>query len=1013
MNVIDHIEFSIKSARKLPLFSSDYELSEWVREAALPVLDEIFSQMDTSKDQLVIDNLVLDMGEFSENNFCSDLPEKLSISLKAALETHVSAAREINNVLTGNKLDAFFEKVYDLAEIDIVKQWYQLNIVKQSDSHKLLLLKLQDSKIRKIIARRFPEKIQQDIFQLLEPANFTIINDLLSHSCLFHNNNLRIVNAEKASIDKRLKLYLLEMTLSYLALNVHNQFSCKDYLHYLLHYVAQLHNMAYDDLLKLLNQRIKTTTLANKLKKNITYLANLTQTLEQQGVLISTKKYNNNGSSFLLTELLCRVLHNGKWSLLQAYWSELTAEYAVDVKKTVLQEGRSLQVQQNIAKSFPEIAFNNIVEIVVPGDFSYINKIISQFSLFAQDKNLSENLFLYLDGKTFCDKLNILIKLSTLNYLFNEGGTDFNKKTYLRSLLRHIAESALINYDDLLARLQQPLKANFTDLELTRGLLEIIGANNTAAAQKGAPESNTAKRLSAGYRVYNRLYTLMQDAKKSKCRIGHSEWQQLINQLDNNYPVQLQRFFRELQLDVLNREKIYAVLEADSIRLCAIKYMQICQHIGDKGNSLLGAIESFSGKASNKKSYYEYLLSALLDEQLIDLEKIIPLSASVSQHKENNIKLQAYKIDQQRQIDELIIELEFFAKTDEFSDKEYQRFLWNLQHDQQQIELLSYLPEDSLCQFICKKSPAVLAEAIALGEQLRLALLNKQLDLSVKEISQIHWQSLLRYLPEAKQCFSTDRFIQIYLRQLNTRVDDKLNFLKPIITQQLVINQTDSDTENLRSLIKVIDSISEHDLKVEKENSNYEIDEPELYAQQTKNSSIKTGDMIPVQNSGLVLVTRYVPLLFDRLKLTCSGHFVSTQHAHNAVQLLHYLVYGEENIASRDYQLEQLLCGLELNAEISLDYEIKEAEKELIDSLLTDLIHSWPALGKTSIEGLRETFLQRDGSLIKLDEKSWRLVVQPSPFDMLLDRMPWSYSNIKHSFMQDLIYVEWRSGADR
>ena len=171
--------------------------------------------------------------------------------------------------------------------------------------------------------------------------------------------------------------------------------------------------------------------------------------------------------------------------------------------------------------------------------------------------------------------------------------------------------------------------------------------------------------------------------------------------------------------------------------------------------------------------------------------------------------------------------------------------------------------------------------------------------------------------------------------------------------------------------------------------------------------------MIPVQNSGLVLVTRYIPLLFDRLKLTCSGQFITAQHAHNAVQLLHYLVYGEVNIASQDYQLEKLLCGLALNSEISLDDEIKEAEKELVDSLLTDLIHSWPALGKTSIEGLREAFLQRDGSLIKLDEKSWRLVVQPSPFDMLLDRMPWSYSNIKHSFMQDLIYVEWRSGADK
>ena len=312
MNIINHIEFSIKSARKLPFFSGDYELSEWVREAALPVVDEIFSQMDFNNDQVVIENLVLDMGEFSENNFCSDLPGKLSTSLKTALETHLSAACTINNTLSGDQLGAFFQEVYGLAEIDIIKQWDQLNPLSQSGSHKALLIKLRDSKVRKIIAKRFPEKIQQDIFQLLEPANFNIINDVLSNSYLFENNNLHIVNSEKLSIDNHLKLYLVEMTLSYLVLKAHNQFSCKEYIHYLLHHIAQQQNRAYDNLLKSLNQRIKTTALSNKLKKNITYLANLRQTLEQQGVLTSTKKYNEKGSSSLLTDLLCSVLNNGK-----------------------------------------------------------------------------------------------------------------------------------------------------------------------------------------------------------------------------------------------------------------------------------------------------------------------------------------------------------------------------------------------------------------------------------------------------------------------------------------------------------------------------------------------------------------------------------------------------------------------------------------------------------------------------------------------------------------------------
>ncbi len=1013
MNIINHIEFSIKSTRKLPFFSSDYELSEWLREAALPVVDEVFEQMDFSNDQVVIENLVLDMGEFSEDNFCSDLPEKISISLKTALETHLATTCAINNTLRGNQLDTFFQGINDLAEIDIIKQWGQLNPVSQSGIHKVLLIKLRDSKVRQIIAKRFPEKIQQDIFQLLEPENFNIINDVLSNSYLFENNNLHIVNSEQLFIDNRLKLYLVEMTLSYLVSKAHNPFSCKEYLHYLLHHIAQQQNRAYDDLLKSLNQHIKTTVLPNKLKKNITYLANLRQTLEQQGVLTSTKKYNEKGSSSLLTDLLCCVLNNGKWSLLQSYWSELTSEHAAEVQKIVLKQGRSLNVQQNISKLFPEAAFKNIVEIVVPRHFGFINKIISQSSLLRQDEYLAENLSLQSEGKTPGDKLNILFKQSTLNYLFTEGGTHFNKKTYLRSLLRQIAESTSIQNDDLLTKLYHSLKTNSSGSELTQGLLEILGDNISTPAQKVAIDCNAEKKLSAGYRLFNRLYTLMQGAVKNKSRVKRSEWDQLINQLDNNYPVQLQRFFRELQLETLNRENLYAALEADSLRLCSVIYIRICRHINDKDNFLLRSIDSYSGKATDKKSYYKHLLSALLDRQLIDLEKITQLSASVGQHKEKNIKQQAYKTYQQRQINELSVQLKSLANTNEFSDERYQRFLKNLQQDKQQIELLSHLPEESLCRLFYKRSSAVFSEAITLGEELRLAFLNKQLNLSIKEISQIHWQSLLQYMSEAKHYFSADRFVQIYLRQLNNRVDYKLDVFKPVITQQLVLNQTVSDKAHLRSLIKLIDSISEPDLKEDKENLNQTIDEHQLQVHRTEDLSFKTGDMIPVHSCGLVLATSYIPLLFNRLKFTDSGQFISAQHAHRAVHLLRYLVYGEVNIAADDYHLEKLICGLALNSEINTDYEIKESEKELIDSLLTDLIHSWSAIGKTSTEGLRETFLQRDGSLIKRDEKSWKLVVQPSPFDMLLDRMPWSYANIKHSFMQDLIYVEWRSGEDR
>ena len=71
------------------------------------------------------------------------------------------------------------------------------------------------------------------------------------------------------------------------------------------------------------------------------------------------------------------------------------------------------------------------------------------------------------------------------------------------------------------------------------------------------------------------------------------------------------------------------------------------------------------------------------------------------------------------------------------------------------------------------------------------------------------------------------------------------------------------------------------------------------------------------------------------------------------------------------------------------------------------MIDNWKVLGNTSVAGLRETFLQRQGRL-QLRDDAWRLRVEPKAFDMLLDQLPWGFSTIKYPWMERAIYVEWR-----
>jgi hypothetical protein len=71
------------------------------------------------------------------------------------------------------------------------------------------------------------------------------------------------------------------------------------------------------------------------------------------------------------------------------------------------------------------------------------------------------------------------------------------------------------------------------------------------------------------------------------------------------------------------------------------------------------------------------------------------------------------------------------------------------------------------------------------------------------------------------------------------------------------------------------------------------------------------------------------------------------------------------------------------------------------------VIAHWRALGSTSVAGLRESFLQREGCLSRKDD-DWRLLVETRSYDMLLDRLPWGFATIKYSWMPGAIRVDWR-----
>jgi hypothetical protein len=166
------------------------------------------------------------------------------------------------------------------------------------------------------------------------------------------------------------------------------------------------------------------------------------------------------------------------------------------------------------------------------------------------------------------------------------------------------------------------------------------------------------------------------------------------------------------------------------------------------------------------------------------------------------------------------------------------------------------------------------------------------------------------------------------------------------------------------------------------------------------------GERLPLINAGLVLAAPYLPRLFNMLGLVQEGRFIDTEAAERGVHLLQYLACAEA--AAPEYQLvlNKLLCGLPLDAPVPAGIELGDGERDTIVGLLKAMVSAWSALGNTSPDGLRQSFLMREGELW-LEGESWQLQVAPGPFDMLMDRLPWSFSIIKFPWMALPLHVSW------
>jgi hypothetical protein len=168
----------------------------------------------------------------------------------------------------------------------------------------------------------------------------------------------------------------------------------------------------------------------------------------------------------------------------------------------------------------------------------------------------------------------------------------------------------------------------------------------------------------------------------------------------------------------------------------------------------------------------------------------------------------------------------------------------------------------------------------------------------------------------------------------------------------------------------------------------------------------EAAEKYSVKYAGIVLLAPFLKPFFSELNLLDNGEWKNIDCTFRGVHLLKFLSNGHRQTPEYSLVIEKILCGLPVDMPVPLNVAFEDGEIEEAESLLKAVITHWTALKNTSIDGLREAFLKRDGLLTKKDN-NWLLQVERKTMDVLLENIPWGYSTISLMWNNYLLSVEW------
>ena len=1024
-------------------------LEGFIKRDLLAVVDEVFSEVVVAEQILHVSELAVDLGVVNYADYQETLPQKLRDKLTAALrEIYLAAQR---HPTPHRRLSSRRHSEYELIEYflekgrlpwsatvnaaELTRLLAEVIVTEGERLQQFLRRAPRREQLAARLARQFPETALYALLPLLAPEGASGVATLLLELKERWRGYVAAAtsSASPAITTEQLMQQVWERLLEQL-LHPSGARAPQPLLAVVLQHVFshnESRNVGYKNIFAELLEGCGTAAAAHELKSVLHALSRraeegLSSDHKANKPLIERDEEYGGDTALLelsheeeerLRASVVEAITSGIVAGIVPIWSLLLTRYPTLLEALLRHHGERSIVRTKIAALFPEKMIKEIVVLLEPLEHGFVETLVEH------------TLPLPLVGSALAHKSDHAKRRLwefSLGYLFVERGSRFNKKSYLASLIRQLAANDNLNYQTMLRSLSANLIHLPAESRVTHELTQLFAELSREFASPPATVEPTGEHAIEAYDLYVQLRALF-DPTITLERLPQRELAAVVERLARHYPWQLLRVLRELQSDLLPWERTLTALPASVAQPLVMAVLNLGQQ-GDPSSktALMQAVVVNGARCRDQASYYRELIRCLLRGELIDFEQLITTSPTVgdggvfpeiaevyknlqpplpntSTLADDAVVVRAALLSQSQpsatEVPQLIRSLERLVVQ---QPQRLRRLLEEGLHDATFVaRLVGLLPESLLVRLLVLLGVVEQARLLQCAELLTSACRRRELVSEPGGLQRLKWQAIFSYLGDTGSLFNERLFVRRYIEALidKTRPADPLNF-RSELCQQLVVNSLPSTHAMTLRLMEAV-SLPGGDNKRLKLPATAREERPQRESEQSAVESIV------IHNAGLVLAAPYLPRLFERLALTEKSLFRSREAVVRGVHLLQFLV--NERSASAEYLLvlNKLLCGIAIDDAIEREVEIDAAEQELLNGLLQGMIHNWKALGNTSVAGLRESFLQRAGRL-QLRDEAWHLVVEPKPFDMLLDQIPWGYATIKFPWMERVIYVEWR-----